>query len=84
MKKLGEVYRDEVSGFEGMAVAQTEYLYGKEFDVGLEPTSMKDGKPMGVFWFRESRLTGKQEKKIGLGAGYDEDDLGMVVDDIEH
>jgi hypothetical protein len=67
MIKLGNIYRDEVSSFEGKAVARTEYLYG-DADVGLEPTMLKDGKPMGVFWFREQRLSESMgNKKIGLG-----------------
>ena len=67
MIKLGNMYRDEVSGFEGKAMARTEYLYG-DADVGLEPTMLKDGKPMGVFWFREGRLTETlMNRRIGLG-----------------
>ncbi len=52
MTKLGEKYRDSITGFEGAAVSRTEYLYGC-VRVGLEGST----KPGESFWFDEQRLT---------------------------
>jgi hypothetical protein len=39
---LGERYRDQISGFEGIATARTEKAYSSA-TVFLEPTELRDG-----------------------------------------
>lgn len=51
--KLGEKYRDSITGLEGVATARTEYLYGC---VRVVLEAVKDGKPEEL-WFDEQRLT---------------------------
>jgi hypothetical protein len=54
---LGAKYRDEITGYEGVAVARCEYL-SKCIHVELERGSGekgKEGTPEGV-WFDEERL----------------------------
>jgi hypothetical protein len=51
--KLGERYRDSITGFEGVATARYEFLYGC-IRVMLE--GQKDGQP-AEFTFDEQRLT---------------------------
>lgn len=41
--KLGDKMKDKVSGFEGVAIAKTEWLYGC-VRVVLQPMADKDGK----------------------------------------
>lgn len=53
--KLGEKYHDEISGFEGVAVARYEFLYGC-VRIALEGPE-KDGKPTELV-FDEQRLVG--------------------------
>lgn len=55
MVKLGETYRDGITGFEGVAVSRTEFLFGC-VRVGLEPTELREGKPIDLQWFDEQRL----------------------------
>lgn len=53
--KLGEKYRDTISGFEGVATARTEYLYGC-VRIVLEGGGLKeDGTPKDCY-FDEQRL----------------------------
>ena len=62
MIKLGSRVRDSITGFEGMAVGRTEWLYGCT-RIGVECTELKDGKPVEMQWFDEQRLVViKQEK----------------------
>lgn len=49
---LGKRYRDEITGFSGVATARTIYLHGPS-SVCLE--TMIDGCPVDE-WFSESRL----------------------------
>lgn len=53
MVQLGERYRDKITGFEGVATARSEYLYGC-VRVGLE--GALNGEPKEL-WFDEQRLT---------------------------
>jgi hypothetical protein len=58
--KLGETYRDPITGLEGVATARAEYLYGC-VRVVLEGTGdLKDG-----VWFDEQRLTDKPKATSG-------------------
>lgn len=60
--KLGSKVRDSLTGFEGIAVARTEWLYGCS-RVGVESTVLKDGKPIGTEWFDEQRCELVEEMK---------------------
>ena len=55
MVKLGNKVRDTLTGFAGVAVARTEWLYGCS-RIGIEPTELKDGKPIETQWFDEQRV----------------------------
>jgi hypothetical protein len=62
MIKLGSMVRDTLTGFKGMATARTEWLYGCA-RIGIEPTELKDGKPIDAQWFDEQRVEVIEEKK---------------------
>ena len=60
MVELGIQYVDSITGFEGVAVSRTEYLYGC-VRVGLEGHI----KPGEVFWFDEQRLSSSTTATTG-------------------
>lgn len=61
--KLGKTYRDSISGFEGIAMARTTYLYGCERAM-IVPTKLKsDGDFLPDCWFDEAQLVGVKAKK---------------------
>jgi hypothetical protein len=54
--QLGSKVRDTLTGFEGIATARTEWLYGCS-RIGIEPTKLnEDGKPFDTAWFDEQRV----------------------------
>lgn len=53
--QLGDTVRDTITGFQGVAVGRTAWLYGCD-RIGVEPREMKDGKPIDIVWFDEARL----------------------------
>jgi hypothetical protein len=53
--ELGEVLKDKVTGFQGVAMGRTEYFTDCSH-YGLCSQSLKDGKPMEWEWFDETRL----------------------------
>jgi len=53
--KLGSKVRDSLTGFEGIATARHEYLYGC-IRITVTPQELKDGKPVEESWFDEQRL----------------------------
>jgi hypothetical protein len=59
--KLGEKYIDNISGFEGVAVARFEYLYGC---VRVQIEAILNGEPKD-FVFDEQRLTRAPSAKSG-------------------
>jgi len=65
--ELGEVLKDRITGFKGVAMARTQYF--TECDhYGLCPQKLENGKPSDWEWFDDTRLdrvTGS--KKIVLG-----------------
>lgn len=63
MIKLGEKVKDGITGFEGVATARAEYLYGC-VRVLVESKKLKDGKPIDE-WFDEQRLTVKSKADTG-------------------
>lgn len=63
MVKLGNKYKDSISGFSGIATARTTYLTGC-IRVCLEPTKLnKEGFPIEA-WFDEMMLRTLSGKKI--------------------
>jgi len=54
--RLGSRVRDTVTGFEGVAVARTEWVHGCA-RYGVEATELHDGKPIEAQWFDEQRLS---------------------------
>ena len=54
--KLGSRVQDIYTGFEGMAVAKTEWLNGC-VRIGIQPTELdKDGKIQEEVWFDEQQV----------------------------
>lgn len=60
---LGKVYKDTITGFEGVAISQTEFLYACR-RVGLQPKEMKDGKPIEPCYFDVYSLIEVSERTI--------------------
>jgi hypothetical protein len=52
--ELGEKYRDEISGFEGVATGHAEYLYGCEQT--MLSGSKHDSHEPDCHWFDDQRL----------------------------
>lgn len=52
---LGARVKDLVTGFEGSAYSRTEFMYGCN-RIGVEPLTLKDGKPQEVQYFDEQRI----------------------------
>lgn len=53
---VGTRVRDEISGFEGIAVGRTEWLYGC-VRIGVAPEKLdKDGRVTPPEWFDEAQL----------------------------
>ena len=52
---LGSKVRDTLTGFSGVAVGRTEWMFGCA-RVGIEPEELKDGKPIETQWFDEQRI----------------------------
>lgn len=55
MEILGKKVKDKVTGFEGIAIGITKYLYGCDV-VGVTPAVDKDGKTGDTCWFDEGRI----------------------------
>ena len=65
--KLGEIYKDSVTGFTGMAMGITYYLHGCE-QVGLQPIKLdNDGRPHKWGWFDVARLVHVKENNRDNG-----------------
>lgn len=62
--KLGNVYRDKHTGFEGIAVARAEWLTGCD-RIGLQSKELKDGVPIEVQWFDDNQLEGIKSTRPG-------------------
>lgn len=60
MAILGERYKDNITGFEGVAVSRTTYLYGC-VRIGLEGK----GKPGETIFFDEQRLVNTSQASSG-------------------
>ena len=55
MAELGMTYKDDVTGFEGVAISQTFFLYSQE-RVGIQPTTLHEGKPIEAQYFDAGQL----------------------------
>ena len=64
--KLGIKYKDNITGFEGIATSRVEYLTGC-VHIGLQAPVDKDGKIPDPQYFDESRLDSRVEKPGGPG-----------------
>jgi hypothetical protein len=54
--KLGSKVQDIYTGFEGLAIAKTEWLYGCN-NIGIQPLELdKDGNIGEILWFDEQRV----------------------------
>lgn len=56
MIALNSKVRDSITGFAGVVVGRTEYLFGC-IHILVQPEEVKDGKPVEACWFDEQRLT---------------------------
>lgn len=55
MAKLGDKVRDNITGFTGIAVGESKWLFGCSRFL-VEPDELKDGKPIEACWFDEQRI----------------------------
>lgn len=62
MITLGTSYEDKVTGFIGVAVSRTEYLYDST-QIGLQATQLCGGKPLSLVYFNEAALVKKDVKE---------------------
>jgi hypothetical protein len=53
--ELGDIVRDTITGFEGVAVATTEWLNGCR-RISIQPQKLHDGKPIESDWFDETQV----------------------------
>jgi len=65
--KLGDRVKDTLTGFEGILVGKTEWLYGC-IRVSIEPTELKDGKRIEPDWFDEQRVVRVKKSKPSISA----------------
>lgn len=64
MVELGKTYKDRISGFTGVAVARTDYLFGC-VRILLTPTKLKkDGDFLPDGWFDEPQLVKAKGKTV--------------------
>jgi len=53
--QLGDSVRDSISGFEGVVIGITEWLYGCR-RCGVQSTALHEGKPISAEWFDSPQL----------------------------
>jgi len=61
MINLGDRVKDTITGFQGVAVGITVWLYGCK-RIGIQGTELKDGKVLDPEWFDEQRLISLDDK----------------------
>ena len=67
--KLGDIVTDRISGYEGIVIARTEWLYGCT-GIGVQSTGLKDdGTKRDTQWFDEPSLDKAAKKAGGLVEG---------------
>jgi hypothetical protein len=68
MIKLGDKVRDPITGFEGIATAKTEWLYGCT-RLGVQAKMGEDGKVHDPHWFDEPQLEGIAPEDASVPGG---------------
>lgn len=66
--ELGSKATDKHTGFTGIVMAVTSYLYGCS-RYGLQPLELKDGKPQDWVWIDEPQLKEVVEEKVKKTGG---------------
>lgn len=66
MFKLGDKVRDGITGFEGIIIAQTNWLNGCS-TCGVKSQSLKDGLPTEIQWFDDPQLVLVEDHVIKKG-----------------
>ena len=66
MINLGDEVKDTITGFKGIVVSKTEYLYGC-IRVCVQPKISKDGKLSDYADFDEPQLVAIKKKKVKKG-----------------
>ena len=61
---LGTLVTDSITGFSGVAVSRTEYLFGC-VRVGVQPQQLKEGKMIEAEYIDEQRLDGTSTLNTG-------------------
>ena len=52
---LGDKVKDSITGFSGIVVGITTWLYGCK-TVGIQPQELKDGQPIEAKWIDDGRV----------------------------
>ncbi len=65
MIRLGSKVQDKITGFCGLAVGRTKWLYEGD-DIGILPGVKADGNPAQIQWFKETRIEPFKYKEIGI------------------
>ena len=65
--KLGDLVADSVSGFKGIAIGQSTFLYGCR-RIGIQPPIDKDGKLPEAHWFDEPQLQKVEPEVCKVGS----------------
>ena len=68
MIELGTRVKDSLTGFGGVAIGPTTYLYGC-IQVWVQPAELKDGKPLDPIWIDEQRLMNAGAQVLGQPGG---------------
>jgi hypothetical protein len=63
MLKLGDKVKDRITGFTGIVVARTDWLYGCVRFV-VQPQTMHDGKPVEPLSFDEDSLEMQEPESL--------------------
>jgi hypothetical protein len=66
--KLGKRVTHALSGFTGVVIARTDWLYGC-VRFGVQPEGLHEGKPIDAQWFDEAELTRAPKSKGGPPRG---------------
>lgn len=61
--ELGDEVRDNITGLKGVAIGITRWLNGC-IRVGVQPSGLKDGKPIEAQWIDEPQLKIVKRQKV--------------------
>lgn len=67
MINLGDEVKDSITGFTGVVISRHEYLHGC-MRLTVQPSTLKDGKPIDCVTFDEPQLQVIKAKKISVGS----------------